>query len=102
MGLLSDNWRKRAAELEAALVPIMQSPAVQPAVIQAVKAAVLPELLSSMADMLDVMEAVPELNAKVDATRARMERNHVIRRAAATGDWNAIDRIIDDAIAAAK
>jgi hypothetical protein len=49
-----------------------------------------------------VLEAAPADDAKTKAARERMERNAKVRMAAATGDYDAIDRIINDAIAKAN
>lgn len=102
MGVLSEQWRKRAEELNAALEPLLKQVGVTAAQVQATKAAVLPELLLNLADMLDVLEAAPHTDAKIKKARAIAARNNHIRMAAATEDWDAIDRIINDAIDAAK
>lgn len=102
MGALSEQWRARAEELNSALPPLLESAGVIPAVVHATKASVLPELLLNLADMLDVLEAAPATDAKTQDARARMQRNHLIRRAAATGDWDAIDKIIEDEVAHAN
>lgn len=102
MGVLSDKWRERAEELNLALEPLLKMVGVTAAQVQATKAAVLPELLLNLADMLDVLEAAPHTDSKIKQARAVAARNNHIRMAAATGDWGAIDRIINDAIDAAK
>lgn len=102
MGVLSDQWRSRAEELNQALESLLKNVGVTPAQVQATKAAVLPELLLNLADMLDVLEAAPNTDTKVKRARAVAVRNNHIRMAAATGDWSAIDRIIDEAIDDAK
>lgn len=98
MGLLSQQWRERADELDKASKPLLESLGVVPAQVQAVKAVVLPELMLAMADMLDVLEASPAADKQTQTARERMQRNQRIRTAAATGDWDVIDRIINDAV----
>lgn len=97
MGVLSTQWRKRAEELNSALEPLLNSPGVAPAVVQSVKAAVLPELLLGFADMLDVLEAIAPADEATQQARERMQRNARIRVAAATGNWTEIDKIIQEA-----
>lgn len=98
MGVLSKQWRQRAEELNSALPPLMDNPAVPAALIQAIKAVVVPELLLGMADMLDVLEAGPAADTATQQARAKMERNQRIRLAAAKGDWDVIDQIINEAV----
>jgi hypothetical protein len=82
--------------LNAALTPLLESPVVLPAVVQATKAAVLPELLLAMADMLDETNRT---NSSTNAIADRLLRNHITRMAAvkglAEGKWDDFDRIID-------
>lgn len=98
MGSLSKQWRDRAEELDSALPPLMSSAGVIPGVIQATKAAILPELLLTMADLLDVLEAAPVADAKTQQARDVMQRNHRIRSAVAAGDFDALNGIIDEAV----
>ena len=101
MGVLSDQWRSRARELDEALIPLMKKSAVVPEIVQATKAAVVPEILSAFADMLQVLESSPEQNAATRRLQKIVQRNEQIRMAAVKamkdGNWAEFDRIADSA-----
>jgi len=99
MGVLSDKWRERATELNKALAALLEKPDINSELVQATKAAVLPELLNVLADMLQVLEETTALDEKTSRLAEWSKRQQSIRLAAAkaidNGDWSEFDRIID-------
>ena len=98
MGVLSDQWRNRAAELNAALEPLLKSSAVTLELVQAVKAAVVPEVLLALADLLQVLESTPEQEAATRRLQKIVQRNEEVRLAAVRaineGKYDDFDRIV--------
>lgn len=95
MGVISDKLRSRSGELNASLQQILDTKLVDTNLVRAVKCAVLPELLNSLADMLDVLENQETLDGTLGRLQKIAKRNQAVRLAAAKGDWDAIDRILD-------
>lgn len=101
MGVLTDKWRARVEELNQALVPLLKKSTVVAEQVEATKAAIVPELLLAIADMLQVLESTPEQNAGMRRLQKIVQRNEQIRLAAAKalkdGNWAEFDRIADSA-----
>jgi len=100
MGALSNQWRARAEEMNTALPVLMQNISVPEQVIQATKAAVVPELLLAFANLLDVLEAVPDAQDRQGRLEQLIKRNQETRLAAsaalAEGKYDEFDRIVND------
>jgi hypothetical protein len=102
MSVLAASMRQRAADLDKALNQILSTkPNVDGDVVRAVKAAIVPELLLVLADMLDVLENTQTLDGTLGRLQQIARRNNAVRLAAANGDWDAIDRIVTEATAPA-
>jgi hypothetical protein len=94
MSVIADKMRKRAGDLDAALQQTLNTkPTIDADLVRATKAAVVPELLMTLADMLDVLENQETLDGTLGRLQKIAKRNNAVRLAAAKGDWDAIDRI---------
>ena len=96
MNVLARQWKERAELYRTELPSLLKNPAVSPELIAAVKAAIMPDLLDAMADMMLLNNAQARRESVTTVLRAAAERNNRVREAAAKGDWDAISRIIDD------
>ena len=98
MGDLSETWRERAKELNTALPTLLQKPNVHLETVQAVKAAILPEVLLVLADLLQVLESTPEQIAATRRLQRIVQRNEEVRlsavRALNESKWDEFDRIV--------
>lgn len=106
MGELSKQWRARADELNLALPVLMKNISVPEQVIQATKAAVVPELLLAFANLLDVLELTPDTQDRQSRLKRWSQKNQEVRLAAINalneGKWDDFDRLINDGIAASE
>ena len=96
MGVLSDQMRSRAVELDKALTQMMNTkPSIDGDTVRAVKASVLPELLIYLADMLEALENVYTLNGTYTRLQQHIRKNQEVREAAARGNWEELDAILN-------
>lgn len=98
MNLLADNMRARAKELDAAFQQEIKEKNVDVDLVRVIKAAVVPELMLALADTFEVLENQEPLDGQMARLQKFAKRNQAVREAAASGDWDAIDRILSNGI----
>lgn len=105
MGALQNEWRTRAAELEKELPALLESKEVNKTQVIAQHALLMRELLPSLADMLDVVEASNRTERLAAQLGRLTARNNRVRLAAIkgidTGNWDEFSNIIDEQLAGA-
>lgn len=103
MGALQNEWRARAADLEKQLPTLLENKDVNKTQVVASHALLMRELMPSLADMLDVLEANNRTERLSTQLGRLAARNNRVRLAAIkgidTGNWDEFSNIIDEQIA---